>query len=364
MNYVKAIDTGSATTFCLQFKHYKTGELLHVFWTVRGARTVVLEVPTGGTITAYDQMDNAMVPASLINTPLQRGVNKNVRSFTVSTSPCYVWGLKDDAKITLGAPDHSDSKPAKDSTHLANLGDGLWKMSVDRDEDYENVHLEFIKKFPGKMSVQPVAAPKESGSKALAVHLEKQVKERKTMPFYTTLVPPKPILIPGKASHLGLWVRAASDWGRVVYCLRDAKEERWLSVGKKGEWNVDDVHCWSAFNFDGWRYLSFELCGYQPYDCFRDMGTSFWGYYGKGDGIVDYPLTLEKIIVERRTHVIYLDDLRPANPEDVLLADLYAEYEKPADKSDETVRISRLRMTPGKGAQTSSEKAQDYNPYR
>ena len=27
--------------------------------------------------------------------------------------------------------------------------------------------------------------------------------------------------IPGKASHLGLWVRAASDWGRVVYVLRD-----------------------------------------------------------------------------------------------------------------------------------------------
>ena len=81
------------------------------------------------------------------------------------------------------------------------------------------------------------------------------------MPFYTTLMPARPVVIPGKASHLGLWVKAASDWGRVVYCLRDAKGERWLSVGKKGEWNVDDVHSWSAFNFDGWRYLTFELPG-------------------------------------------------------------------------------------------------------
>ena len=97
------------------------------------------------------------------------------------------------------------------------------------------------------------------------------------MPFYTTLVPPKPIVIPGKASHLGLWVRAASDWGRVVYCLKDARGERWLSIGKKNEWNVDDTHNWSAFNYDGWRYLTFELPANAPYDLYREAGTSFWG---------------------------------------------------------------------------------------
>mgnify|MGYP000955835154 CR=1 FL=1 len=62
------------------------------------------------------------------------------------------------------------------------------------------------------------------------------------MPFYTTLVPKKPVTIPGKASHLGLWVKAASDWGQVVYSLRDAKGERWLSIGTKGAWNCDDIH--------------------------------------------------------------------------------------------------------------------------
>ena len=34
-----------------------------------------------------------------------------------------------------------------------------------------------------------------------------------------------------------------------------------------------------------------------------------------GDGIVDLPLSLEKIIVERRTHVIKADDLIAANPQ-------------------------------------------------
>src|SRR5436853_2103486 len=154
------------------------------------------------------------------------------------------------------------------------------------------------------------------------------------MPFYTTLVPPKPIVIAGKASHLGLWVKAASDWGRVVYCLKDAKGERWLSVGKKGEWNVDDTHNWSAFNYDGWRYLTFELPANSPYDLYREMGTSFWGNHapakdaprqeGDNDMVIDLPLTLEKIIVERRTHVIHATEQLPASPDDVLLGSLLA----------------------------------------
>jgi len=157
-------------------------------------------------------------------------------------------------------------------------------------------------------------------------------------------VPDKPIVIPGQATRLGLWVRAAGDWGRVVYCLRDAQGERWVSVGKKGEWNVDDVHCWSAFCFDGWRYLAFEMPANAPWDGFREAGTSFWGYYGPGDGVVDLPLRLEKIIVERRTHVIQIDELREVANEDVLLGNLVAEYDTPADQTDEAVRRSRLRM--------------------
>jgi hypothetical protein len=36
----------------------------------------------------------------------------------------------------------------------------------------------------------------------------------------------------------------------------------------------------------------------------------------------------------------------------------------PADKTDEAVRQSRLRMTAGTGTQSTTEKPKDYNPYR
>jgi hypothetical protein len=348
MNFVKMIPTGSLTVFCLQFQHYKSGELLHVFWTLRGRRPVVLEVGDQKSevrgqqdrIRLYDQMDNG---TSL--TPKDGRI-----AFSVSASPCYVRGLTADAKITLGEPDHSDAKPAALSVPLANLGDGAWQVATNRDLDYETSQPEFITRFPGALSIRSVGAPAAQGGRALAVRLEKQEKERKVMPFYTTLAPAKPIAIQGKASHLGLWVRAASDWGRVVYFLRDAQGERWISVGKKGEWNVDDTACASRFCFDGWRYLRFELPGNQPYDCFRDAGSTWWGYYGQGDGIVDLPVTLEKIVVERRTHVIAGTELFPADPADVLLGALYAEYAQAADKTEEAVRLSRIRLPAPKAA--------------
>jgi hypothetical protein len=345
VNFVKVVPTPSVTVFCLQFKHYKTGELLHVLWTLRGTRPASLETPKG-ILTVSDSMDN----------PMPTLAKDGKTSFTLGTSPVYVRGLTADAKLTLGPPDHSDAKPGPHTVALAELGDGSWKLSAERDKDYEDNHLEFIKRFPGQFSLHPAAGPGGKG-KALAVRLEKQPKERRTMPFYSTLLPAKPIVIPGKASHLGLWVKAASDWGRVVYCLKDAKGERWLSVGKKGEWNVDDTHNWSAFNYDGWRYLAFELPSNSPYDLYREAGTSFWGNYppsplppgvkGKAedaDMVIDLPLTLEKIIVERRTHVIHATEQLPAAPDDVLLGSLLAEYEAPADKTEEAVRLSHLRM--------------------
>lgn len=334
MNFVKTIPTGSHSVFCLQFKHYKTGELLHIFWTLRGTRPVTLAVAAGTKLTVFNQMDNVAAVD-------EKGENA---TFLASSAPCYVHGLAADPKVLLGLPDHSDAKPAETAAALAELGDGTWKLSADRDDDYEVSHIEFVRRFPGKMSIQPVAVPEHQNAKALAVHLEKQERERKVMPFYATLIPPKPMLIPGKGSHLGLWVKANSDWGRMVYCLRDAANERWISVGKKDEWNCDDVHCWSAFCFDGWRYLRFELPSNSPYDSYREAGSTWWGNYGPGDGVVDLPLTLEKIIVERRTHVIAPTELQPAAEDDVLLAGLFAEYETPLDKTDEAIRLSRLRM--------------------
>lgn len=331
-NFTKYIPTGSTSTYCQQFKHYRTGKLVHVLWTIRGKRTVQVKAAPGSTLEIYDRHDNVTLLKE----------KDGVVTFTIDKSPQYLEGLTADAEITLGASDHSDSQPAKEIEKLGNLGVG-WKLVEKEDLEYAKNKPLHIERFLGKMNAKTVDAPKEQGGRALAVHLDKQPKDRGVMPFYTTLEPKRPVAIPGKASHLGLWVHASSDWGRVVYFVRDAKGERWISVGTKEDWNCDDIHCWSAFCFDGWRYLRFQLPSNAPYDCYRERGSTWWGSY-EGDGVVDLPLKLEKIIVERRPKVICGNELVPASPDDVLLGDLYAEYASAADKRDEVVRLSKLRM--------------------
>jgi hypothetical protein len=334
-NFDKWVPTGSLSTYAMQFKHYKNNSLVHVFWTLRGQRPVTVSVPAGAAVEVYDSMDNATKPA----------IKEGVATFTVGRAPCFVAGLADAPGIVLGDADHSDAQPSAEAVQLASLGNGAWSVSDAPDAAYEGSSIAFMRRYPAPMTVRTVPAPVDKGGPALAVHLEKPAHDRLIMPFYTTLIPARPVVIPGKASHLGLWVNASSDWGRVVYCLRDAKGERWVSIGPKGAWNNDDIHSWSSFNFDGWRYLRFELPACSPYDQFREAGTTWWGSYSEGDKIPDLPLSLEKIIVERRTHALYVNDPQPTSPNDVLLGGLHAEYETPADKTQQAVELSRLRMT-------------------
>jgi hypothetical protein len=333
-NYHKWISTGSLNAYALQFKHYKTGKLVHVMWTLRGKRPVTIAVPPGAKLAVFDQNDNEM--------ELVKGEGKV--TFTIDQSPCYVEGLAADAQVTLGMPDHSDSQPATGAKKLANFGDGSWTVAQQQEKEYEESHTPYIFRYPAKMTGEAVGAPAPQGGKALAVRFGQPEKDRVFVPYYSVLKPAKPVVIPGKASHLGLWVQAAGDWGRAVYFLRDAKGEQWISVGTRGAWNCDDLHSWTSFNFDGWRYLRMELPANSGYDQFREAGTAWWGPYSSGDGIVDLPLTLEKVVIERRTHVMYVDDPQPADRSDTLLADLLAEYANPGDATPDAVRIASLRM--------------------
>ena len=337
-NFKRWVNTGSLSVYCLEFRHYKSGDPVHVFWTLRGERQVT--VSTGDrNIQVYDANDNLAATHS---------EEAGTAIFTVSKSPCFVHGLRDDLRIMLESPpDHSDARPGPHSRKLSSMGDGSWKQSTDRDEHYEKSHENFVKRFPSKMRVGPVEildTQTDTSRTALSVDLAGWSRELKTMPFYTALLPEKPIVIPGKASHLGLWVYGSSDWGRVVYCLRDAADERWISVGTTGAWNCDDLHSWSAFCFDGWRYLRFELPANSPWDQFREKGCPWWGSYGRGDGYIDLPLRLEKVIIERRTHALYVNDIQHTSGGAVMLGDLLAEHADPADATDEVIRLSRLRM--------------------
>jgi hypothetical protein len=335
MEFAGWVPTGSLSVYCLQFRDSRDGKSLYVLWTLRGRRGVTVALPKGAAAEWIDDMDN-----SQRLTASDAGV-----SLTLSPSPGYLYGAGEAPRLTLGEPDHGDSVPGPHVRPLGSVADLFATPGDDADPEYVDSFPDAIRRFPAVMQLARTNAPAAQGGTALAVTLPPQSKDRGVMPFYTALKPASPVVIPGKGQYLTLWVRAASDWGRLVYVLRDAKGEKWTSVGTVGEWNSDDTPCASAFNFDGWRLLRFELPSHAPYDSFRELGTTWWGSSG-GDAVVDLPLSIEKLFIERRPKAMYVNSLEPADPAPVLLGDLAVEYASAADQGDEAVARSRVRMPP------------------
>ncbi|NQU10824.1 hypothetical protein HQ590_08545, partial [bacterium] len=329
-NFDGWLPTGSLTTYCQRFKHETRGPI-YTLWTVRGTRPVTLTLAQDGKVGITDCMNNTREFTS---------TNKQV-TVTTDQSVIYVTGAEL-AAVAVGAPDNRDAQPAAGARLVGNLGDGSWRYTADRLEYYENNHWGY---YPaaGKFSAA-VATDPEHGP-VLVSTLEDQGRPRELMPWYNVLKPRRPIVLPGAPSHLGLWVKGASDWGRVIYVVRDANGERWTSIGTKDDYNCNDTHCWSSFNFDGWRYLRFELPGHLGWDSFRRLGTTWWRA-DDGDDIVDLPLRLEAVIVEQRTHILYVNDVQPVASDRVAFGQLYAEYDTLADTTAVAVRTSRLRMPP------------------
>ncbi|MCX5658907.1 MAG: hypothetical protein NTW19_04205 [Planctomycetota bacterium] len=331
--------TGSLSTYALRFKHEKRGNI-YTLWTLRGSRPVTITFDADATINVTDAMNN---------TREVKTANK-AATITLDQSVTYITfpdGKGRIVSVEAGETDHADANPGEGTSGkpIADLGDGTWKFTNERDEIYEHNHFA-VMKYAGKFS----AAVEKDGKQGdvLVSTLEKQETEHQLMPWYNVLRPAKPIALAGAPARLGIWARGASDWGRVIYILRDAKGERWVSIGTKDQYNCDDAHDWSSFCYDGWRFLRFELPGSAGWDNFRKAGTIWWrGDGGPGDasaGVVDLPLSLEGIILEQRTHALYVNDIQPVSSNKIALGKLFVEYDDPADASDEAVRLSKLRQ--------------------
>jgi len=326
--FEKWLSTGSLTSFCLKFKGTKGN--IYTLWTIRGQRPVSLTFAHDGEIPVTDVMNNT----TIFNT-----TDKKI-TITIDSSVTYIATKNEIVNVEAGTPTHSDLKPGENAIPVADLGDGSWKYSENRNMIYETNNFDTFR-YKGRFtsSIQT----DEIFGNILVSKLEKQEKIHQLMPWYAILEPSHPVMLPGAPSAIGLWVKGASDWGRVVYCLRDAKGERWLSIGTKDQWNCDDVHSWSYFNFDGWRYITFELPGNEGYDNFRKYGTTWWRY-ADGDGIVDLPLKLENIIVEQRTHILYVNDVQPVSSDIVCFGKMYAEYKCPEDAIEKAIALSKIKM--------------------
>ena len=84
--------------------------------------------------------------------------------------------------------------------------------------------------------------------------------------------------------------------------------------------NTDDVLGLSRINFDGWRWLAFPLPGNYPGEKHSWPANSQWRW--DKDGIVRYPLTFKRLIVELPEKALHVKTFAPPPRPEIYLRDL------------------------------------------
>jgi len=317
------LPTGSLTAFCVRFKG-SDNRLVYCLWTIRGSRPVTLAAKAGTNLVTVDENGNetALQPAA-----------------QVTLTPTPVWVVARGGQIEkaeCGAPAYTEA-PGQHRVMLDSFEAADWAYSADAYTRFAENSWD-VKRVPGPMKSER-AASAERNSKAWRITLTQAPPEKPFVGWYGVFTPPKPIVIPGKARALGLYANGNSGWGRIVYEVVDAKGEVYLSCGTKDDWNCDDVHSWSYFNFDGWRYVEFPLPSNSPGDDYREKDNVWWGH--SAEGVVDLPLKLSKIIFEMPSHIIYVNQMLPVPKLTVEVDDLMAVYDDAVMMTDAPVTIQR-----------------------
>jgi len=316
------VPTDSLSSYCVRFK---ASPYVHCLWTIRGKRDATLKFAGAEDVTVIDESGNKTMH-TLVDGMTMVGL---------SPTPIWIQSGQPIETAQVGVPAYTNA-PGPHSRQLDSL-EGPWTYSPEPYARYASNHWD-IMRVPGTMVSESVDSA-ERQSKVWRITLQEPEKERKLAAWYGVFSPAKPIELPGKANGLGVWINGKSSWGRIIYELEDANGEIWQSVGTKDSWNCDDIHSWSSFNFDGWRYVEFPLPGNLPYDNYREKDNVWWN--NSAEGIVDLPVKLTKIIIEQRTHSIYVNECLTVPDRSVELHNLVAVYADEKSMTDAPVSLQR-----------------------
>jgi hypothetical protein len=336
--FARVVPLGSPALYGMEFNR-PDGTQAHAFWTLRGKRSVRLLMDRPGPWTLVnDQGAETAQPGK-----------DGVVELELTPSPVYLVGA---GKVEgagartqgKGAPRYA-AKPAGKVTVLAPLADlADWVIEDKRDPDLE--YYDFMcPRRKGDFVFTPVASF-EGRDKVLQVAPRPIRHGKATMPMYAVLAHKKGRVVPGTPTEVGVWVNGNGGWGRLIFEFHDASGQRWISLGAEqtdaprkwaedlappdmrakwarpaiNDWNTGDVFGLSRINFDGWRWLAFPLPGNYPGERHPWPANSQWRW--DKDGVVHYPLTFKRLIIELPEKVLHVQTFAPPPRLAIYLKDL------------------------------------------
>ena len=338
--FVRVVPLESPSLYAMEFALPDNGRAF-ALWTLRGKRPLQIQLDGAGWKQTDDQANETILASK-----------KGTYQVTLSPAPIYLVGQGKWLDAKAGAPVYDDH-PAGEATvvsPLATLND--WTVDPNRDPDLEYYNFMTARR-KGTFAFEPVA--KLDGKDNVLSVKPLPIKHGKdTMPMYGVLVHKKGITLapqgkPADAfqpTEIGLWIHGNAGWGRVIFDLTDASGQQWISFGAKNrgdptdwladwlpkeqfakwknpgqaDWNTEDVFGTSRINFDGWRYVAFPLPGNYPGEKYPWPANSQWRW--DKDGIVHYPLTLKRLIIELPEKVLHVQTFAPPPRPEIYLRDL------------------------------------------
>jgi hypothetical protein len=323
------VPTDSLTTYAMAFERGREKNRFYALWRASGRSTARVKITA---------------PSALVTDAMGAEYRVHARDgwaeVPVSSSPVWITEAGSMERVESGVGRYEEA-PAPVHRPLVSMAAANWVYDGAENKAYAHNHFAIRRVTDSNLRVD-FGQGEDGYLDALGVTLPPEPGDRPLANRYGALKLKKPAVIPGKAAALGVYIKGNSSWGRVVYQLRDAKGEVWTSHGTKDDWNCDDTHGWSYVHFDGWRYVRFPLPVSHPYDAARGLETTWWGSSG-GDGIVDLPLTLERIFVEARNEVPWLGTMKQVPERTYKLSQVVAEYTSEADTTPAVIATHRLR---------------------
>ena len=327
---VRVHDTGSPSVFALEFER-TDGQRVLALWTIRGRRPITVSVTQAPWTVIDDQGNESVAPKVL----------------EATASPVYLIGPGKIETMTLGDSRYIDAPGSRSS--LLSPMDALqeWNISKDRSAELEAYNF-LTPRRKGNFEFTAVSAFEGRGG-SLRVTPRSITHGKDTMPMYAELVHHQGLAIPGEPNEIGLQINGNSGWGRVIYGLVDASGQRWTSIGaaaageapawqldwmpkemqaegslQQNDWSTNDPYGYSRINFDGWRYVGFPLPGNYPGEQHPWPANSFWRW--DGDGVVHYPLTLTKLVIEWPEKVLHVKRWAPVPRQAIYLKELIVSH--------------------------------------
>jgi hypothetical protein len=335
--FVKLWDTGTRSLYCAEFLAGDHQRLFAV-WTLRGRRDVALSFAADGPAEITDWRARQTGAA----------IRGKRLTLAVTPSPLYLKTAFALASVAGGACTYAE-QPSTQQVLISRLDSPAdWRIEKGRNVELETYNFETPRR-EGRFAVE-VAGQWEGQGPALRITPRLPVPGTAFQPMYQVMALDRPVSLPGLPKEVGLRINGNSGWGRVIFELRDASGQRWISIGcptrdnptrwmadwlpadelakvknsRLGDWNTDDSEARSRINFDGWRYVSFPLPGQYEGEQYHWPRNCYWKY--DQDGIVHYPLSFTKLVVELREKSVYgTEFIEPARQE-IYLKDLIAAY--------------------------------------